>query len=194
MVDPMEGARVLHNVTSLSGLQVVTYFFPIIIVPYLFRVIGADKFGLISFAQAFVQYFMIITDYGFSVSATKEISLCIEEKHRVLNVISAVMTIKAILALVCLLVLGAIVYFIPKFQHDWMVYVLSFGFVIGSVLFPSWFFQGSEHMKYTAKLNIIGEFLYAFGIFLFVHDPKDYLLVPAVLSASAIITGLLGQY
>ena len=82
MVDPLEGSRVLHNVTSLSGLQVVTYLFPIIILPYLFRVIGPEKFGLIAFAQAFVQYFMILTDYGFSVSATKEISLCLENKTK----------------------------------------------------------------------------------------------------------------
>src|ERR1700723_3193778 len=90
MVDPGEGSRVLRNVTSLSGLQIITYLFPIIILPYLFRVIGPEKFGLISFAQAFVQYFMILTDYGFSVSATKEISLCLEDKEKVRSVISAV--------------------------------------------------------------------------------------------------------
>ena len=58
MVGPPESSRVLHNVTSLSSLQVITYLLPIIIVPYLFRVIGPEKFGLIAFAQAFVQYFM----------------------------------------------------------------------------------------------------------------------------------------
>src|SRR5271170_3063051 len=110
MVDPLEGAKVLHNVTSLSWLQLVTYLFPIIILPYLFRVIGPEKFGLISFAQAFVQYFMILTDYGFSVSATKEISLCHENKAKVCNVISAVMTIKTILAFVSLLILCMAVY------------------------------------------------------------------------------------
>ena len=49
-------------------------------------------------------------------------------------------------------------------------------------------------MKYTAKINIIGEFAYAFGIFLFIHSPDDYLLVPTITSLSALITGLLGQY
>src|SRR5476649_2421764 len=135
MVDPLEGSRVLRNVTSLSGLQLITYILPIIILPYLFRVIGPEKFGLIAFAQAFVQYFMILTDYGFSVSATKEISLCHEDKIKVCNVISAVMTIKTILAILSLLVLCVVMYFIPKFKNDWMVYALSFGAVIGNTLF-----------------------------------------------------------
>jgi PST family polysaccharide transporter len=194
MVDPREGAKVLHNVTSLSGLQIVTYLFPIIILPYLFRVIGPEKFGLIAFAQAFVQYFMIITDYGFSVSATKEISLCLEDKAKVCNIISAVMTIKTILAFLSLLILCIVIYFVPRFKEDWMVYTLSFGVVIGNTIFPAWFFQGSESMKYTAKLNIIGEFVYAFGIFLLIHGPNDYLLIPTITSVSALLTGILGQY
>jgi len=194
MVEPSEGSRVLRNVTSLSSLQAVTYFFPLIILPYLFRVIGPEKFGLIAFAQAFVQYFMILIDYGFSVSATKEISLCFEHKSKVHHIISAVMTIKTFLAVLSLAFLCIIIYFVPKFKDDWMVYAFSFGVVIGNTLFPAWFFQGSENMKYTAKLNIIGEFAYAFGIFLFIHDPKDFLLVPIVTSSSSLITGLLGQY
>jgi PST family polysaccharide transporter len=194
MVDPHEGKTVMHNVFSLSGLQVVTYLFPIIVLPYLFRAVGAEKFGLISFAQAFVQYFMILTDYGFSVSATKEISLCLEDRPRVCNVLSAVMTIKAILALFGMLVLWLVITFVPRFKEDWMVYALSFGLVIGNSLFPGWFFQGSERMKYTAKLNIIGEFIYALGIFLLIRRPGDFLLVPAVASLAAIITGILGQY
>ena len=194
MVDPREGAKVLHNVTSLSGLQVITYIFPIIILPYLFRVIGPEKFGLIAFAQAFVQYFMILTDYGFSVSATKEISLCIEDKKKVCNIISAVLTIKTILAFLSFLILCTVVYFVPRFKDDWMVYALSFGVVIGNTLFPAWFFQGSESMKYTAKINIIGEFAYAIGIFLFIHSPNDYLLVPIITSMVALLTGILGQY
>jgi PST family polysaccharide transporter len=194
MVDPLEGSRVMRNVTSLSSLQVVTYCFPIVILPYLFRVIGPEKFGLIAFAQAFVQYFMILTDYGFNVSATKEISLCIENKKKVRNVIAAVMTLKIALAFLSFLVLCLVIYFVPRFKNDWMVYALSFGVVIGNTIFPAWFFQGSESMKYTAKLNIIGQFVYAFGIFLFIRGPDDYLLVPALTSLSAIITGLLGQY
>jgi len=194
MVDPHEGSRVLRNVTSLSGLQAVTYLFPIIILPYLFRVIGPEKFGLIAFAQAFVQYFMILTDYGFSICATKEISLCHEDKVKVCNVISAVMAIKTILAFLSLLTLCIVVYFVPRFKDDWMVYALSFGAVIGNTIFPAWFFQGMESMKYTAKLNIIGEFAYAFGIFLLIHGPNDFLLVPTITSLSALITGLGGQY
>jgi PST family polysaccharide transporter len=192
--EPEELKIVLRNVASLSTLQAITYVLPIIILPYLFRVIGPEKFGLISFAQAFVQYFMILTDYGFGVSATKEISLAHDEHARVCEIFSSVMAVKAVLAFLSLLLLGVIIYFIPKFRADWMVYLLSFGAVIGNTLFPVWFFQGTEKMKHIADINIVGGFLMLLLIFLFVRSEQDYLLVPLITSSVFLMTGLWAQY
>jgi len=194
MVRPRERKVVMDNVASLSALQAITYLLPLVILPYLFRVIGPAKFGLIAFAQAFVQYFMILTDYGFNISATKEISLCQNEHAKVCKAFSSVMTVKMLLAFLSLVILGIIVYFIPKFRNDWMVYVLSFGAVIGNTIFPVWFFQGTEKMKHIANLNIAGGIIFAFLIFLFVKGSKDYLIVPLVNSGVFLITGILGQY
>ncbi len=194
MVDPEEFMLVMRNFTSLSVLQAVTYLLPVIIFPYLFRAIGPAKFGLISFAQAFVQYFMILTDYGFSISATKEISLCHDEHAKISSVFSSVMTAKIALAFLSLLLMTAIVFAVPKFRSDWMVYVFSFGTVAGSTLFPLWFFQGTERMKHIADLNILGGILYTVLIFSFVVEPQDYLMVPLINSAVFLTTGILGQY
>ncbi len=194
MAGPRERRVVMNNVASLSVLQAVTYLLPIIILPYLFRVIGPEKFGLIAFAQAFVQYFMILTDYGFNISATKEISLYRDEHVKVSNAFSSVMTVKIALAFLSLLTLGIIVYFIPKFRKDWIVYVFSFGAVVGNTLFPVWFFQGTEKMKHIADLNIIGGIIFTLFIFLFVRGPQDYLMVPLINSCVFLITGIMGQY
>lgn len=186
-----ERKAVLHNFASLSVLQAITYLLPIIILPYLFRVIGPAKFGLIAFAQAFVQYFMILTDYGFSISATKEISLCQDKPSEVSKVFSSVMAAKLALAFVSFLILGGIVYFIPRFRSDWAVYVLSAGTIVGTTIFPVWFFQGTEKMKHIADLNIGGGIISTLLIFLSVRGPEDYLLVPLITSFVGLITGLL---
>ena len=190
---PHERRAVLSNFASLSALQAITFVVPILILPYLFRAIGAEKFGLIAFAQAFVQYFMIVTDYGFSISATKEISLCRHKHSEVCRVFSEVMTVKILLALASLFLLCVIVYFIPKFRNDWPVYILSFGAVIGNTIFPIWFFQGTEKMKHIADLNIAGGIIVALFIFLFVRGPQDYLLVPLIYSCVSLVTGVWGQ-
>lgn len=194
MAGPRERKVVMGNFVSLTALQAITYVLPVIILPYLFRTLGPEKFGLIAFAQAFAQYFMILTDYGFGVSATREISLCRNEHAKVCRIFSSVMTVKVALALVSLLVLSVLVALIPKFRNDWMVYALSFGAVAGNTLFPVWFFQGTEKMKHIADLNIVGGLLYALLVFFLVKGPGDYLMVPLINSSVFLITGILAQH
>jgi len=194
MLQRSERKVVMKNVAFLSILQIITYVLPLVIIPYLFRILGPDKFGLIAFAQAFAQCFIIFTDYGFSISATKEISLCRSEHGKVCKAFSLVMTVKIFLVALSLLILGAIVYFVPKFRSDWAIYILSFGSVVGTTIFPIWFFQGTEKMSYITNLNIVGGIILAPLIFIFVKRPEDYLLVPLINSTVILITGLSGQY
>jgi PST family polysaccharide transporter len=49
-------------------------------------------------------------------------------------------------------------------------------------------------MKYIARLKMLGEFAFAFGIFLLIHGPQDYLLVPLINSAVFLFTGALGIF
>jgi len=193
VITPKEKKVVLENFFSLSTLQGINYLLPLLVLPYLVRVIGPEKFGLIAFAQAFIQYFMIITDYGFSLTATKKISLC-KEKKEACAIFSTVMSVKFILAFLSYLVLLLLINIVPRFRSDWLVYLFSFGAVIGNTLFPVWFFQGTEKMKYIAVINIIGGIIYAVSIFIFVRIPADYLLVPLLNSLYFIITGLFGLY
>jgi len=183
---------VLENFFSLSTLQGLNYVLPILILPYIIRVIGPERFGLLAFAQAFVQYFMIVTDYGFGFSATREISLCRKEKSKVCSIFSSVMIAKLLLALLSFLLLLAIITFVPRFKQDWLVYIFSFGVVIGNTLFPVWFFQGTEKMKYIAVLQIIAGIAFIIGVCIFVRKSDDYLLIPLIYSLILIVTGLVG--
>jgi len=190
IVTHKERKIVLKNFLTLTTLQGISYLLPLVILPYLIRIIGIEKFGLIAFAQSLVQYFMILTDYGFTLSATREISLCGEQNDKCNIIFSSVMTVKLIFAGLSFLVLCAILYFIPKFRQDWIVYILSFGSVIGSTLFPVWLFQGKEKMGYITLVNVISSITYGICIFLFIRQPQDYLLVPLFNSLLLIVSGL----
>lgn len=194
IITPKEKALVLNNFISLFTQQSIYYLLPLLVLPYLIRTIGTEKLGLIAFAQAFVQYFVIFTDYGFSLTATKKISLCGEDKKEASNIFSSVITVKMILSAISFLILLLFINFIPKFKNDWLVYIYSFGAVIGNTLFPIWFFQGKEKMNYIARINIICGLLYVTSIFIFVRGSESYIYVPLLNSLFFMIAGLCGLY
>ena len=183
--------RLFSNFLSLSFLQVANYIFPLITLPYLVRVLGPEKFGLIAFAQAFIGYFQILTDYGFNLSATREISIHRDNKEKVSEIFSSVIVIKFFLLLISLLIMSIIVFSFEKFRQDWQIYYLTFGVVLGNVLFPVWFFQGIEKMKYITFLNILTKLIFTVAIFLFVRQASDYLYVPLLNSIGFVVAGVL---
>lgn len=184
--------KLLENFTSLSVLQICNYILPFFIFVYVIRVLGPEKYGLISFATAFMAYFQIFTDYGFNYTATREIALYRNDKEKLSHFFSSVISIKLLLGFISFAVLTLILIISPQFRANYVLYLISFGMVIGNILFPVWFFQGMENMKYITILNVVSKLISMIAIFIFVKQVSDYLYVPLLNSMGSIVGGIIG--
>lgn len=185
-------SAIVENFLSLSFLQAANYLFPLIFLPYLLRVVGYEKYGLIAFAQSLVVYFVALTDYGFNLSATRDISLHKDDKGKVSQIFLSVLLIKSVLMLVGLAIFSCIVFMIAKFAANWLLYFFTFGVVLGRVLFPVWFFQGIEQMKYITVATFAEKLTFTLLLFVFIRQPSQYLYVPLLISIGAVVSGVVG--
>lgn len=185
-----EKKALVNNFFSLSFLQVANYLLPLITFPYLVRVLGVEYFGLLAFANATIAYFNMITDYGFVLTATRDIAVHRDDHNKVIEIFSSVMTIKFFLMCISFILLCILVLSFDKFSGEIIVYMFTFGTVIGQMLFPVWFFQGMERMKYITILNILAKIIFTVAIFIFVKERTDFFIVPMLTTIGALIAGV----
>ena len=185
-----EKKRLFSNIFSLSMLQGANYILPLLTLPYLVRVLGPEYFGLLAFATATNAYFILVTNYGFNLSATQQISVHRDNSVKVTEIFSSVIIIKTMLLIFSAVMLILLIFCFDKFSDHGEVYVLSFGVVIGQVCSPIWLFQGMESMKGIAYINIGSKALFTAGVFVLVKEQSDYLVVPMLNSLGFIMAGI----
>ena len=189
----IESKKVLFkNFTSLSLLQIANYVFPLITLPYLVRVLGPAKYGLVNFASAFVAYFGILTDYGFNLSATRDLSVCIKDEKKVSTIFSSVLMIKLAIYLISIFLFVAIINIFPQFQDHPLLYIISFAGVMGSTIFPIWLFQAYEKMYFILFINVAVRTIFTISIFIMISSENDFLLFALLSSIANLVVGLTG--
>ena len=178
--------------TSLSILQISNYLFPLITLPYLVRVLGPGKYGLVNFAAAFAAYFTIITDYGFNLSATQEISVNRDDPKRVSEIFSSVFTLKMLLFVLSTLIFFPIVYVVPLFKENLILFVVTFFSVLGTALFPIWLYLGIERMKYILIISVSVRVITTVLIFIIVQSENDFVKLAGLNTITQFVIGITG--
>ncbi|WP_417939608.1 oligosaccharide flippase family protein [Flavobacterium sp. RS13.1] len=183
--------QLLRNFVSLSIVQGLEMILPLLTVPYLIRIIGVENVGLLAFVSAVIGYFGIFINYGFNLTATKEISQNVDDKEVIESIFNAVFTAKNYLILLSAIMLILLILMIPAVEKNAHVYLLSFGTIVLLNISPTWYFQGIQKLKFITISNIISKFFFTIMIFVFVREENDFWIVPAITFIGAFVTSVL---
>lgn len=178
------------NLTNLSIVEFINIAVPFIILPYLLRVIGKEYYGLVIFAQAVISYFLILQNFGINTYAVKEVSLIKNNKRKLNSLVSNVFVFKITLFFFSFLLLFLLVSVFPYFNEIKLLLFLTMWICFFDVIFPKWYFQGLERMKYITYVFVVSKLGSLFLIIFFVKEPNDYILIPIIYGVSSIIAGL----
>lgn len=184
----------LENFISLTSLHLVGFILPLITLPYVLRILGFTNYGIVILATSLVTYFHAITDYSFKITATRDVSKFRNSPNKLNLIYSKVLTVKVIFLILSIATLSIIILSYSPFYKERLVFFLTIPILLGHSLFPEWFFQGIEKMKYITFLNIGIKLFFTICIFVFIKEKEDYWIYPLLQSFSFIGAGLMGQY
>ena len=187
-----EKKNIAKNYVALLFIQGANFILPLIIFPYLVRTLDSEKYGLVMVAQSVALFLTIIVDFGFNISATREVANLKNDKEKLSQFYWNVLSIKFVLIIITFLLLLVLIFCVDKFSEDPLVYLFSFGLVLGQAIFPTWFFQGIEKMQVITIVNVAAKLFFTISLFFVVLSPADYEYVPIFNGLGFVISGLFG--
>lgn len=190
----MKYKKLVENFSYLSLLHIFSIAIPLLTFPYLVKTLGQETYGLVIFAQAVVGYLAIFTGFGFGLSATKLVSINRHDTNKLSEIFSSVTTIKIFLLAVSIIILYVITHFLPQAKGYEDLFYLSLWFCFYDIIFPGWYFQGIENMKWITYISLLMRIIFLILIFLFIKNESDYLLVPIFNGIGALISGVFALF
>jgi PST family polysaccharide transporter len=187
-----ENKVVLENFSFLSILQLTNLLLFFLLIPYLFRVLGKENYGIVVFAQTVSNYLSILVNFGLNATATRDISMNRDNPAKRSLVISSVLIIKISFFLISFLTILMLVLITNFFGNHAAVFIFSMLYCLSEALFPIWYFQGIEKMKYITYINLGTRVISAALVFIIIKRADDYYLVPLLLGLGTFIGSVVG--
>ena len=189
MFDSLVKRKGVQNGLWLYLLQFFNTIVPLLTLPYITRILGADGYGFFTIALNIIGYLQVIVEYGFAMSATREVA--VGKNVNLDRLFSEVVFSRVILMGLSLLIAGIYMAIVRNVQSNLCLCLLLFC-LPGYCLQMNWLYQGKEEMKYISIVNIISRSLSVIGTFIFVKSEADLFLYCILYAASPLLSGIIG--
>lgn len=173
----MAREKLTRNIFWQYGLQLLRYAFPLILVPYLTRVLGAETYAVYAYVLSFLGFVQVVADFGFNLYGTKQIVDSKDDKEIAGEVLGAITFARfALLALLLVAVLF-ISAFVPILAENPAYVLMAYAAMALRCLLPDFVFQGYENMRPLTTRYFASKGATLVLTVLYVRGPTDLLFV-----------------
>lgn len=177
------GERIARNLFSLITGNVISQILVFLSVIYLARVLKAEGFGKVAFAQGILAYFLLFSDLGLKTFGTIKIAKGKRESKKYVN---NIVTMRVVLSIISFLLLLLTVWMIDKPQQQKYLIILFGVSIFPSAIMLDWFFQGIERMGIIGITNTLKSLIFIILLFLFLES-QSLLYVPVYFLFSSVL-------
>jgi PST family polysaccharide transporter len=189
--------QIVRNTAALYMVQISRKIAPLIIIPYLARTLGVAGWGAVAFAQSLAEFIVLTIEFGFNLSATREIARHRESKQRCGQIMAGVLGAQIVLSGAAVGAALIASHWIPLLNENRRLFMAGLFYAVAQGFMPLWFYQGLERMRLAAGLEITGKLLGLAALLMFVRSPEDgwvALLIQGLAPAIATVAGIAVAY
>lgn len=168
--------------------QVVTILLPIITIPYISRILGAEGLGQYALTNAYAQYFILFGMIGLSMYCSREIAYVRDDKERFSKTFWELNFLRFITMGISIMLYIIVFMFLLK-SNNKVLNIIQGITLLSSLVDISWLFIGLENFKKVAIRNTIVKLVGVSLVFIFVKQSSQVWLYTLIL----VTTQFVGQ-
>ena len=179
------------NILYTSVLTTSNYIFPLIVYPYVSRVLEVANIGLCNYIDSIINYFILFSMMGITIVGTRQIAMDKANASRMDVTFSSLMALNGTTTLLAIIVLILLTFIIPELYANQEMMWFGAIKLISNFFLIEWFYKGIENFKFITVRTIVVKCFFVISVFLFVKVKSDYkiyyLLTALMLAGNAII-------
>lgn len=186
-------SKIFKNSLWLTVLQIMNTVIPMLTVPYITHVLGADKYGIFSIALNWILYFQVFVEFGFGLTGARKTAIIKnnDELNDLFNNIISSRIILFIISFICLNIIA----FVSKFNFNtYICMMLLFIMILGTTFQLTWLFQGKQDMKFITIINSVSRIISVILIFTFVKNDSDLYLYCVLYSITLLLSSIISMF
>lgn len=163
----------LNGIYSLVE-RMVNLTVPLIVLPYIMRVLGAESYGKVTYVESIVSYFTLLATLGVSSYAQRECAVIRDNRELLTKKVSQVFTICMLMSFISLAAFLLVTFFAPSIATDKILFLIFSITILASGLNMSWLYGAQERFDLTSIREISAKILYLVLCFLLIKGSGDY--------------------
>lgn len=172
--------KLLKNTFYLYLVTVVKLVAPLITLPYLTRVLSVSAYGTVSFVKAYCTYVMLFIDFGFLLSATKNIVQCKNDAAKIGVIGGDTIVEKTILTAIALAATIPLCFIMPILKSNIAFTLLYFSSCAATIGIIDFLYRGIEKMEYVAIPFTLSKIIVILLTFILIKSDDSLLLMPVL--------------
>lgn len=191
-------SQIKKNTFWLVIFQLAKMVFPFLILPVLTRRLSVEVYGNLTYVKTVMNFLQIFVDFGFMLSATKELAKINQQKSTIKKstekfeqIITNTLFARILLGLLGLIITILLCIFIPILHNNLLFTLLSYLAVFLSIFLFDFLFRGLEIIHIMTIRFIFMKTLSMLLTILFVNHDSQILYIPLFDIISSILAILL---
>lgn len=181
--------KVVKNFLYNLSYQLLVIILPLITVPYVSSILGAEGVGDYAYTYSNSQYFVILGMIGISLYGNRQIAYVRNNKEELKNTFYSIYLLQLITTAVSFIIYNVFILIFNNEAYKWLYFAQSIN-ILAAMFDISWLFMGLEEFKKTVVRNTFVKIISLASIFIFVNNKDDTFIYTIIIGLSSLFGNL----